>query len=499
MPNPQSAPSDIAALIEAIFHPRSIAVVGASANPSTPGYDYVSSLQKFGFPGDLYPVNPRSEEILGLPAFPSLRDVPGQVDYVISCIPATAVLELVDDCAAKGARALQLFTARFSETGREEDAELERRLERRAREAGVRLIGPNCLGLLYPRQGISFRADMPRQPGNVGFLSQSGNLLFELTYLAGPRGLRFSKAISYGNGLDLSEADFLDYFAQDAESAVVGAYVEGVRDGRRFLAALKRAAARKPVVVLKGGRTAAGGRAAASHTAALSGRHAVWTAAVTQAGAISVDTVEELIDMLIAFAYMRPGSAPPAGTVPAGRQEQGRRLGMVGAGGGRSVLTADLCEELGLSVLPLPADVERRIAEKAPDLVGWLTNPVDQSILAGSGVGGTQVLEWMDESPDIDLLLANVGEAWALGRPNAESLLARIPERFAQVSGRTRKPMAVVIFPTDYADERLWRLVSGAREKLVKAEMAIFPSVERAVRALARFVQYWERRELSRP
>ncbi|MCH7998118.1 MAG: CoA-binding protein, partial [Chloroflexi bacterium] len=191
MTNPKSAPSDVAALIEAIFHPRSIAVVGASANPNTPGYDYVSSLQKFGFPGDLYPVNPRAEEILGLPAFPSLRDVPGQVDYVISCIPATAVLELVDDCAAKGARALQLFTARFSETGREEDADLERRLAQRAREAGVRIIGPNCLGLLYPRQGISFRADMPRQPGNIGFLSQSGNLLFELTYLASPRGLRF--------------------------------------------------------------------------------------------------------------------------------------------------------------------------------------------------------------------------------------------------------------------------------------------------------------------
>ena len=485
MPNPQNAPSDIAALIEAIFHPRSIAVVGASANPNSPGYDYVSSLQKFGFSGDLYPVNPRAEEILGLPAFPSLRDVPGQVDYVISCIPAAAVLELVDDCAAKGARALQLFTARFSETGREEDAELERRLSQRAREAGVRIIGPNCLGLLYPRQGISFRADMPRQPGNVGFLSQSGNLLFELTYLAAPRGLRFSKAISYGNGLDLNEADFLDYFARDPESAVVGAYVEGVRDGRRFLAALKRAAARKPVVLLKGGRTAAGERAAASHTAALAGRHAVWTAAVTQAGAVPVDTVEELIDMLIAFAYMRPGS--------------GWRLGMVGGGGGRSVLTADLCEELGLGVPTLPDDIVRRIAEKASDLAGWVTNPVDQSILAGSGVSGAQVLEWMDESPDIDLLLANVGEAWALGRPNAESLLARIPERFAQVSGRTRKPMAVVIGPSDYADERLWRLVSEAREKLVKAEVALFPSVERAVRALARFVEYWQRNEVSRP
>jgi len=482
MPDPETTPSDVAAEIEAIFHPRSIAVVGASANPNTPGYDYVSSLQKFGYSGRIYPVNPRAEEILGLPAFPSLRDVPGQVDYVISCIPAAAVLELVDDCAAKGARALQLFTARFSETGREEGVELERRLAERARATGVRIIGPNCMGLVYPRQGISFRADMPRQPGNVGVLSQSGNLLFELTYLGGPRGLRFSKAVSYGNGLDLSEADFLDYFAGDTESAVVGAYIEGIRDGRRFLAALKRAAG-KPVVVLKGGRTAAGGRAAASHTAALAGQQAVWDAAVTQAGALAVDTVEELIDMLIAFAYMRPGSGRPYG-----------RLGMVGGGGGRSVLTADLCEELGLSVPPLPQDVERRIAEKAPDLTGWVTNPVDQSILAGSGLGGTQVLEWMDESPGIDLLLASVGEAWALGRPNAEALLARIPERFIQVGTRTGKPLAVVLGPADYADEELRRLVSGAREKLVGAGLALFPSVERAVRALARFAEYWERR-----
>jgi len=476
----QTAPAGAAAEIEAIFHPRSIAVVGASANPDTPGYDYLHALRTFGYAGQVYPVNPRAEEILGLPSYASLRDVPGAVDYVISCVPASAVLGLVDDCAAKGTRALQLFTARFSETGRAEGAELERRLAERARAAGVRIIGPNCMGLLYPARGISFRADMPRRPGKTGLLSQSGNLLFELTYFGEPRGLRFSKAISYGNGLDLNESDFLEYFAADAETAVVGAYVEGVRDGRRFLTALRRAAAAKPVVVLKGGRTAAGGRAAASHTAALAGQRDVWDAAVVQAGALPVDTLEELIDMLLAFAYMRPRG--------------GRRLAMVGGGGGRSVLTADLCEELGLSVPPLPADVEERIAEKAPDLAGWVTNPVDQSILAGSGVGGTSVLEWLDASPGIDLLVANVGEAWALGRPNAEALLERIPERFVEVARRTRKPLAAVIGPSDYSDERLWRLVSAAREKLVEGEMAVFPSVERAVRALARFVAYWERR-----
>jgi acyl-CoA synthetase (NDP forming) len=355
---------------------------------------------------------------------------------------------------------------------------------------------------------------MSGDPGAVGFLSQSGNLLFEMTHFGGPRGLRFSKAISYGNALDLNEADFLDYFAQDPETEVIGAYLEGVQDGRRFLAALRHASAHKPVVVLKGGRTSAGGRTAASHTAALAGASAVWEAAVAQAGALSVDTVEELLDMLIAFDRMKPGpgasgpstrssrSASGAAPSSAGRQgERGempqrerRRLAMVGAGGGRSVLTADLCEELGLSVPPLPDDVERKVAEKAPDLAGWVTNPVDQSILAGSGLGGAQVLEWLDESPGIDLLLANVGEPWAFGRPNAEAILTRVTERFIEIAARTAKPFAVVLGPSDYPDETRWRLVSEARQRLVDANVALFPSVERAVRTMARLVDYWANR-----
>lgn len=466
--------------IDAILHPRSIAVAGASANPDTPGYDYVRSLQEFGYTGRIYPINPKGGEILGLPVYASLRDVPDGVDYVISCIPNESVLDLVADCAAAGAKALQLFTGRFSETGRPQGAALERKLLRAARQTGVRLIGPNCMGLLYPELGISFRTDMSRQSGTIGFLSQSGNLLFELTHFGGARGLRFSKAISYGNALDLDECDFLDYFAEDAETTVIGAYIEGVRDGRRFVAALKGASARKPVVVLKGGRTAAGVRTAASHTAALAGSSAVWDAAVQQAGGLAVGTVEDLIDLLIAFAYIRPGS--------------GRRLAMVGAGGGRSVLTADLCEELELSVPPLPDDVEDKVKARAPDLTGWVTNPVDQSILAGSGLGGAQVLEWLDESPGIDMLVANVGEPWAFGRPNAEAIIPRVTERFVQIAAKTSKPFAVVLGPSDYPDETRWRLVSEARERLVDAGVAVFPSVERAAKTLAWFARYWENR-----
>lgn len=462
---------------DAVFHPRSVAVVGASANPDTPGYDYVASLKEFGFKGPIYPVNPKGGEILGLPVYASLRDVPGQVDLVISCIPSDYVLGLVRDARERKVRAMQLFTGRFSETGREEDAALEREVLDAARAAGIRLIGPNCMGVLHPAAGLSFRRDMSHRPGVVGFLSQSGNLLFEITHFGEPRGLYFSKAVSYGNGVDLDESDFLEYLAADSETRVIGAYLEGVRDGRRFLAALKAAAVRKPVVVLKGGRTRAGGRAAASHTAALAGSGQVWQAAIKQAGAMAVGTVEDLIDMLIAFSYMRPGS--------------GARLGMVGAGGGRSVLTADLCEELGLSVPPLPADVGAKVAERAPGLAGWVTNPVDQSILAGSGLGGGQVLEWFDESPEIDLLLANMNEAWAFGRPEPGEILSRVADRFVKVGARTQKPYAVALGASDYPDEWRWRAVSQVREKLVGAGVATFPSVERAVRALAAFARYY--------
>jgi acyl-CoA synthetase (NDP forming) len=170
-------------------------------------------------------------------------------------------------------------------------------------------------------------------------------------------------------------------------------------------------------------------------------------------------------------------------------------VGMVGAGGGRSVLTADLCEEMGLTVPPLPADVERKVAERAPDLAGWVTNPVDQSILAGSGLGGGQVLEWLDESPEIDLLVGSMNEAWAFGRPNAEAILPRVAARFIRVGAGTRKPFAAVLGPADYSDESRSRLVSETRETLVRAGLAVFPSVERAVRALAALSRFRQSRE----
>jgi acetyltransferase len=470
--------------MEAVFRPRSVAVVGASADPDSPGHDYVRSLLDFGYQGVIYPVNPRAPDILGLRAYPGLRHVPGGVDYVISCIPAEGILDLVEECREKRAGVLQLFTGRFSETGRREGVRLEEEMVRRARSAGLRVIGPNCMGVYYPAGGLSFRPDLPREPGKVAFLSQSGNNAVELILHAAVRGLRFGKVVSYGNAADLDESDFLAYLAGDAETEVIAAYVEGVRDGRRFLAALRAAAARKPVVVLKAGRTAAGARSAVSHTAALAGSHRVWSGALRQAGAVQVDTTEEAIDMLVAFALLRPA-----------RRRLGRRVGVVGGGGGRSVQSADACEEAGLSVVPLPNSIRRVLREKAPHLWDWVSNPVDQSILAGGPVSGAAILEMMAVSPEFDVLIANVGEDWILGRPDAERRLEYVAARFVEVASRCQKPLAFVLGPADSPDERRWRAVEGARRRLAAARLAIYPTIERAARALSRWLAYLEERQ----
>jgi acyl-CoA synthetase (NDP forming) len=320
----------------------------------------------------------------------------------------------------------------------------------------------------------------------VAFLSQSGNNAVELVHHAAARGLRFGKVVSYGNAADLDESDFLAYLASDAGTEVVHAYVEGVRDppqAGRFLAALRAAAAAKPVVVLKAGRTAAGARSAVSHTAALAGSHRVWSGALRQAGAVQVDTMEKAIDMLVAFAFLPPR-----------RRLRGRRVGVVGGGGGRSVQSADACEEAGLSVVPLPDSIRRALREKAPHLWDWVGNPVDQSILAGGPVSGAAILEMMAASPRFDVLIANLGEDWILGRPDAEQRLERVTARFVEVASRSRKPLAFVLGPADSPEEWRWRAVEAARQRLAAARLAVFPTIERAAWALSRWLAYLEER-----
>ena len=239
----------MSASLDSLFYPTSVAIVGAS--PGKPGQLFLDSVMASDFGGNVYPINPRGEEVSGLTAYANVKDVPGTIDYVVCCIPAAAVPQLIRDCAAKGTKAVAIFTAGFSESETEEGKRLEMEISRLAHASGVRIIGPNCLGVYSPKVGLSFTSDFPKESGRVAFVCQSGGNSTYAIRAAAYRGVRFSKAISYGNACDINECELLEYFAQDAETEVVAVYIEGVKDGRRFCRSLRELSQVKPVVVLK--------------------------------------------------------------------------------------------------------------------------------------------------------------------------------------------------------------------------------------------------------
>jgi len=469
--------------LEEILHPRAIAVVGAS-DSSEQGWSFLAPLVEFGYEGQIYPVNPKYTEVMGIKAYASVRDIPGVVDYVISSIPASQVLDMISDCAEKGVRAVHLYTARFSETGRKEAADLEKEIRNQTRKAGIRLIGPNCMGVYYPAERISFSSEMPRKSGSVGLASQSGSVIFEIVDLAAQRGLHFSKAISYGNALDFDESDYLEYFAQDANTKTILMYIEGVRDGRRFYDTLRRTTASKPVIIVKGGRGQSGTRATASHTASLAGSMEVWKAVVRQAGAVSVRHLAELADVATAFHFLPPII--------------GRKVGVAGGAGGSSVLAADLCEEAGLDVIPLPTEIRKQLRAQGSQIWDWIGNPADMSIGMDRNWGTGDMLKMMAANSDFDLLITFVHGHFhgSQERISAETFLKQY-----RVNELNNKPLLAVIEEQGQGGnsdaEQAWvqELMEEVKAGLIAAGVPFYPSIERAAEAAGKLVDFYRRRE----
>ncbi|HET8578059.1 MAG TPA: acetate--CoA ligase family protein [Methylomirabilota bacterium] len=344
------------------FAPRSVAVIGASRDPSKVGGSVLANLRSAGFGGRVIPVNTRAEVVQGLAAVPSLLDVDGSVDLAVITVPAPAVLPALKECVSKGVRGAVVITAGFRESnaeGRQREAELRHWLS----EQPLRLLGPNCLGWIRPshRLNVTFAPGMP-EPGGIAFISHSGALAVAILDWARERRMGFSLFASLGNQADLNESDLLAAVAADAETRVVAAYIEGVADGQRFFEALRTTASVKPVVVLKTGRTAEGARAVSSHTGALAGSDRAFDAAVRQAGAVRASSVEELFDLARGLASQ---PLPP-----------GRRLLVVTNGGGLGIVATDAAREAGLEVAPLDDAVRGRLAAALPPTAS-LGNPVD--------------------------------------------------------------------------------------------------------------------------
>jgi len=475
--------------LDLAFHPHSIAVVGASGNPGSMGHRYVAHLISYGYRGQIYPVTPYWAEVLRLKAYPSLKDIPGAVDYVICCLPASKVPNLLAECPEKGVKVVHLFTGRFSETGREDATRIEMEVLRRARELGIRLIGPNCMGIYHPKEGIAFTYDFPTEPGTVGMFLQSGGAATEFIHYASLRGIRFSKVISYGNALDLNEADFLEYLCQDPETRIIASYIEGVRDGRRFLNVLSRATVSKPVIILKAGRGGAGAGAAISHTAALAGSLKTWETAIRQAGAIQAQTLEEMMDLVVSFYFL-----PPL---------LGTRVGIVGGGGGRSVLSADEWEEAGFNVVRLPPEIEEEIKKTLPELWwGWIRNPIDVSIFPeeahATNLTGN-MMRMMAQSPHFDLLIANITVGGPFSKTELAAIIKREVEDSIDIHEKGIKPLAVVLntgtLGVEDFDDLRWRCLAEEKTKLLAARIPVYSSAAQAGSAILPVINYYRRRE----
>ncbi len=464
--------------LDYIFHPRSIAVVGASSDPNNwIGQIFLRSLISFGFEGRLYPVNPKADEIMGLKAYPNVRDIPGPVDHVICSIPAPLVPQLIEDCVAKGVKVVHMFTAGFSETGEEEGIQLEAKILELAKRGGIRLIGPNCMGLYCPGSHISFEEAFPKESGTVGFFSQSGGNASELVNIAALRGIRFSKVISYGNAVDLNEADFLEYFIHDPETKIIAAYIEGVKNGRRFVRLLREAAQTKPTIVLKGGRTQSGAGAVASHTGSLAGADEVFDALCRQMGVIRVYSLEELADVIQAFLYMPP--------------PKGCNVGVIGGGGGASVQAADDCDSAGLPVPPLPPEIRKELRKFTPPAGTSIRNPVDTMAGFMSPQYFEETIRLVASYERIDLLITHLDVDFMLQR--GQEQVDKTVEALLRAGRACNKPMAVVIL-TAGAPE-VAKAVFDIRQKCLEAGFPVYPTIARAAQAISKLIAYNETKQ----
>ncbi|MEX2245924.1 MAG: CoA-binding protein [Dehalococcoidia bacterium] len=473
------------AALDSLFHPRSVAVAGASTQEG-PG-SFIAAIKEMGFEGALYPVNPKAAEIAGLPCYPRLTDIPGDIDHVISSVPLRFVEQLLEECAQKRVKVIHFFTAGFSETGDEEAAALEGRVVERARAAGMRVIGPNCMGLYVPAAGLSFMPSMPVEPGPVALLSQSGANAGEFCRTGAARGLRYSKVVSYGNGVDLRESELLEYLAEDPETEVIGCYIEGVLDGPRFLRALRAASAAKPVVVLKGGRTEAGTRAVNSHTGSLAGSLEIFDAAVRQSGALRVDRMEELVDQVVAFRFARGLRGP--------------RAGIVGGGGGYSVLASDEVASHGLEMPALPEETQQRLRDFTPTAGTSVRNPVDTSV----GWGPEGLKPMMDtvrivaEAPNVDFVLYHTGWGWgpSRGGPDVSEMARNTANALGDLADESGKPV-ICVARTPNSEQGMAATIAY-QDEAAKRGLAAFSSVQAASRALRRVLDWQSRRQEFSP
>lgn len=449
------------------FNPAGVAVAGASRSGEKLGNVAIANMRRFGYAGRIVPIHPQADTIMGLPAYPSLESLPEPVDIAIGVIPRELIPDFIQQCGRAGVRKVIVSAAGFADAGGEGVA-LQERVAGLAREAGVRMMGPNSVGTISTESGFvtSILSLEKLKKSPLSIVAQTGLFAAGLArWIATTQHFGLAKVACLGNKADVDELDILRYYRDDPQTGLIGIYTEGVRDGRAFLELLREITPHKPVLVLKGGRTETGSRMAASHTGSLAGAPEVYRGALAQAGALEVDSLEELFDLAKALQYCP--------------EPRGPNLGVVSVTGGGCVMAADACYRLGLGLPPLQERTLQEAREVAPPWAS-LTNPADiWSAVETGGIGRAYlgITRAMAGQDDVHMLMPvftlvpesdfDVAEAYG-----------RIREEFPE------KPLLACAIGGSGEEYREW---SAAMEGL---GIPAYGSVERAVAAAAALYRY---------
>ncbi|MFN4219039.1 MAG: acetate--CoA ligase alpha subunit, partial [Candidatus Bipolaricaulia bacterium] len=455
--------------LEALFAPRSVAVIGASTKPESLGQAVFKNILFHGYTGVVYPVNPKAHSILGVKAYPSVLDIPDEIDLAVIIVPAAAVASVLDECGRKGVRAAVIISAGFKEIG-EEGAKREAELQQIARRYGIAMLGPNCLGIINTDPNVSLNATfapgMPRR-GNIAFISQSGALGVAALEYAQRQKIGLSKFISIGNKADLHENHLLEYLKDDPLSDVVLLYLEDLEDPQGFHRLATEITSERPkkipILAIKSGRTLEGAKAATSHTGALAGSDEVYDSVFMQSGVLRVETIEELFDYAVAFAQQ---------PLP-----KGNRIAIVTNAGGAGILATDAAVRYGLQLTSFSAETARKLRELLPPTVN-VANPVDMTGEPNEHRYDTIVRTVLTD-PNVDGVIVIAAPHILMSLEN----IARNIVRAVQETQSDKPVLACLMAVTD------------ARPAIEILETITIPNYsfpERAARALAAMARYHE-------
>jgi acyl-CoA synthetase (NDP forming) len=471
-------------LFQYIFNPNSVAIIGASPQ------DLATLAQTSTKIRDrLFLVNPKYTEVRGMKCYPSILQVEPEIDYAMLIVAATVVPQVLEECIRKGVKVAQIYTAGFSETGIPERIELENRLKQMA-EGRIRVIGPNCFGVYCPRSGLAIVPEGPEEEGHIGVVAQSGSVAESFSYFAKTKNLRFSKVVSYGNAVDLDGCDFLEYLADDPDTKIIAFYIEGTRNGERLKKALVAAAMKKPVVAIKGGMSEQGIRAAVSHTASLTGTPALWRSLFRQAGAIQVESFDEMLNTVAALDR----SPLPSG----------RALSIITNSGGFSVIQTDLCQKAGMEVPRFSAETLEALRSRVPLAGTSIGNPLDAWPIyynVSSSGNIADIIRIVASDRNIHSLVFQFDQFRYLRRAlghgveaHMRVLIDLMVEGCLSARAEEKKPVVVCVSLDPFLEDEEDRKYNLMIKRAFSAHgFPVYPSLEGAVKALASLLQFGQR------